>query len=112
MGFLESFQIIWSDKVDERVKRSWKDKTEATEYAAVGIATLLTEYLLNLKIVERSYIGTNVDYILGEMSKDDSFFRQKAKLEISGQSYCIEGNSQGGNGQDGSRGSQCGGADS
>ncbi len=37
-----------------------------------------------MKIVERSYIGTYVDYILGEMSDDDSFFLQKAKLEVSG----------------------------
>ena len=80
----EKFQIIWSDKVDEKVKRSWKDKTEATEYAAVGIATLLTESLLDLSIVERSYIGTYVDYILGEMSADNTYFQPKAKLEISG----------------------------
>ncbi len=82
--YKEDFKVIWSDKVNERVRRSWKDKIEATEYAAVGIATLLSESLLNLTIVERSYIGTFVDYILGEMSADDSFFLQKAKLEISG----------------------------
>jgi len=82
--FEENFQIIWSDKVDDKVKRSWKDRIEATEYAAVGIATLLTELLLNLSIVERSYIGTYVDYILGAMNADNSYFKHKAKLEISG----------------------------
>ena len=82
--FKENFQVIWSDKVNERVRRSWRDNIEATEYAAVGISTLLIEFLLDLKIVERSYIGTYVDYILGEMSDDNSFFLQKAKLEVSG----------------------------
>jgi len=82
--FKENFQVIWSDKVDERVRRSWRDNIEATEYAAVGIAALLTESLLNLSIVERSYIGTYVDYILGEMNADKYSFLQKAKLEVSG----------------------------
>lgn len=80
----EKFQIVWSDVVDERVRRSWRDDIEATEYAAVGIAALLSESLLNLSIVERSYIGTYVDYILGKMSPDNSFFLEKAKLEVSG----------------------------
>ena len=49
--FEEQVQLIWSDKIDEQVQRSWKDKIEAVEYAAVGIATLLVELLIGLKVV-------------------------------------------------------------
>lgn len=82
--FNEQFELIWKETVDERVKRSWRDNLEATEYGAVGIATLLSEKLLNLSVVERSYIGTQVDYILGVESSDERPFVPKARLEVSG----------------------------
>lgn len=82
--FEESFELIWTDEVNEKVKRSWRDSLEATEYAAVGISALLSELLLDLVIVERSYIGTRVDYILGVASSDERPFIEKAKLEVSG----------------------------
>ncbi|MEM8523276.1 MAG: hypothetical protein AAGG68_01470 [Bacteroidota bacterium] len=37
-----------------------------------------------MSIVERSYVGIRVDYILGRASNDSSPFVAKARLEVSG----------------------------
>ena len=91
--FQDKFELTWTDEIDDQVKRSWRDNLEATEYGAVGIAALLSESLLNLSIVERSYIGTRVDYILGQSSDDDRPFVVKARLEVSGIGKETAGNS-------------------
>ncbi len=82
--FEENFKLTWEEEIDEPVKRSWRDSHEATEYAAVCVAALLSESLLDLSIVERSYIGTRVDYILGKAKQNEEGVTYKARMEVSG----------------------------
>ncbi len=83
----EKLQIQWNILVDEQVKRSWKDSLEATQFGAVGIAISLMLELTGYTVIERSFIGTGFDYVLGieEIKKDGSVqLISKVRLEVSG----------------------------
>ena len=76
--FEKQFKLIWTDKLTESVKGSWKDKKEATEYGATAIALLVVSELTDYDFFERSIGGT--DYILENKENPTEF----SYLEISG----------------------------
>jgi len=66
----------------EQQRRSYSDPKETTEWAACGIAFLIIPSITSFTVVERSFIGTTVDYWLGH--SNDPLFQNKARLEVSG----------------------------
>jgi len=68
------------------MRRSWKDKKEATEFGACGIAILIILDLTDYTVVSRSSTDTGIDYWLGteENEDDPPSYINKARLEVSG----------------------------
>jgi hypothetical protein len=84
-SFRGRYSITWSGSVTEDMRRYWKDKDEATEYAAYGLALLLIEELTGYTAIERSNKGTGFDFWLGYYEEADSpTTRYEARLEASG----------------------------
>lgn len=82
-NFEEEFILIWTDIIDDQVKRAWGDQNEATEYAATAIAILLILELTNFLIGQRSNQTDRTDYYLIDSNQSYSA-PPKAILEISG----------------------------
>ena len=85
--FTEIFQVIWSDIIDEGIKKSWQDWKEATEEGAMGLSILVLMELTAYNYFERSHQTTGYDFWLDIIKDDDwrNIERKKlAKLEISG----------------------------
>lgn len=80
--FEENFEINWTDKLTEKVRNSWHDKKEATEYGATAIALLLLLELTDYESFKRTRGGT--DYIISKQQKEKSKFPVISYLEISG----------------------------
>ena len=84
--FEETFEVIWSDKVNIVIDGTWQDLKEATEFGATGIALLLIDKLTEYHAFERSK-GEAFDYYL---KKNFVNYQQNKKegdialLEISG----------------------------
>ena len=78
----ESISLIWNDKYNEQMNRTYADEQSVTERAAVGVSVLLALELTDYTVIERSRKGTGFDYMLGD--KDDPLFVPKARLEVSG----------------------------
>ena len=78
--YKETFQIIWTDKLDEQKINSWKDTKEATEYGATTIAILLIFMLEKLVVKERLPQAGTSDYSL---RKVDSI-EHNGQMEVSG----------------------------
>jgi len=43
----EKIQLFWSIKIDNQIRRSWQDLTEAAEYGATALGALLIKYFSN-----------------------------------------------------------------
>lgn len=82
-NFEEDYTLHWTDEIDDQVKRTWADKTEATEYGATAIATLLMIDLKGYVIANRTNKGGRVDYYLVEKDAPLSVVA-RALLEVSG----------------------------
>jgi hypothetical protein len=80
--FAEAVEIRWQLVLDDAMRAYWKDLTDATNQGAVGIAILLVRLLFGYTVVERSSIGTGIDWWLG--TEGDELFQKKARLEVSG----------------------------
>ncbi len=65
--FQETFEVIWSGKVDTIIDGTWKDQKEATEFGATGIALLLMDKLSEYHTFERSK-GDSFDFYLKKNS--------------------------------------------
>lgn len=77
------FQVCWSNEITEQTQRTWNDSQELTEYAATGVALLLTVNLTEFTVIERApKDGGGFDYWLG--NKNSEVFENSARLEISG----------------------------
>lgn len=74
--------LRWQGQLTDQLQRSYQDDLETTEQGAVCLSILLTKYLTDYTIVERSWRGTGIDYWLGY--SDDPLFQRAARLEISG----------------------------
>lgn len=79
----EQATLNWASSVDSRVQRNWSDTDEAAEYAATGVAILLSQELTTFTCIERSKKGTGFDYWIGD-ENSTGLFQRKARLEISG----------------------------
>ena len=76
------YALLWP-QVTAQLRRTWADHREATQFGATAIAVLLIKKVTGYVAVERSAIGTGMDYWLGH-KEDESLFQHKARLEISG----------------------------
>lgn len=76
----ENIQIMWSNKINDQIKRGWKDTNEAAEYGATAIAALLIFMFEQLVIFERLPQTGDADYYLQEVATGDI----TAMLEVSG----------------------------
>ena len=82
---LVALEIVWTEQIDEKIRRAWGEPRNAVEYAAVGIAHLIIPKFTEYAVIERSNIGEGVDYWLGNQEDVDRFvFQHKARLEVSG----------------------------
>jgi len=70
------------DSVDDKIKRTYNDTQEATEWGATAISFLIIKNCTPFTVIERSYKKTGFDYWLGYIN--DPLFQKKAKLETSG----------------------------
>ena len=83
----ENVSIIWTDKVDEQVKKTWRDNKEAVEYAATAIGIVLTLEYTDFVIAARGRQSGVADYILTKKAaKADllNFRSPQAHLEVTG----------------------------
>ncbi|MEO0468447.1 MAG: hypothetical protein AAF206_02410 [Bacteroidota bacterium] len=77
------YQLISYEAIDDQLRNTWSDPTEATEYGATCLAVLLVLEVTDYTVVRRSVKGTGFDYWLGHASGDFPF-QDTARLEISG----------------------------
>jgi len=80
--FSDKVRVQWVHEIEEAILRYWNDQVEAVEQGAVGLALLITRLVTGYTVVERSVLGTGIDWWLG--STDDPLFQRKARLEVSG----------------------------
>lgn len=76
----ETFQLLWTDEIDQQIINTWKDQKEAVEYGASAIGILLLFAYEKLIIRERLPQDGNADYSL-RTTNTDQF---KGQLEVSG----------------------------
>jgi len=50
------------EEVTGKMRRTWADPEEATEFGATGIAILASRAFLKYQVIERSCKGTGFDY--------------------------------------------------
>lgn len=79
----QTIQLVWDLDISPQILNTWKDRDEATEYGATGMALLFLLIQHQYTVVERSVKGTGFDYWLGPIEEEDRH-RQIARLEISG----------------------------
>ena len=92
VGHVEKCCTLSWPAIDDQARRSWNDLREATQYGATAIAVLLVKREIGYSVVERSMIGTGIDYWMGDDSSVPPF-QHKARLEISG-ILKVQGNSR------------------
>ncbi len=79
-----SLPVIWSQQMDDQIRRTWAEHEDTTEQGAYGIAALLIIKLTDLIVLERSRRGTGFDYWLGPADSSDLLFQNKSRLEVTG----------------------------
>ena len=77
-----TYSLRWP-LINAQSRRTWADHREATQFGATAIAVLLVKKETGYAVVERSAIGTGIDYWLGN-EEDEPLFQHKARLEVSG----------------------------
>lgn len=82
-AFTAAMTLTWDMDMTDQVLKTWKDRDEATEYGATGIALLALLVAEEYTVVERSVKGTGFDYWLGSVGEEEDA-PPTARLEISG----------------------------
>lgn len=77
------YSLTW-DPTTDRMRRSWQDLQEATEWGAAGLSAILVRDLTGYEILERSCKGSGFDYWVGDSNAEGSLFQNKARLEVTG----------------------------
>jgi hypothetical protein len=79
-------ELRWNTVVDERMRRTWSNRNEATEYAAVCLVALLVNQLTDYTIIGKAGEKTGIDFWLGNkpFQGTDELFIQSGRLEVSG----------------------------
>jgi len=76
-------ELRWKTIVDDRMRRTWNNHNETTEYAAACLVVLLVNQLTPYMVLERADRNTGIDYWL--MSKSTlEIEKASGRLEISG----------------------------
>lgn len=91
----QTVSLHWTNVINQRVKKSWKDANEAVEYAATAVAILLVREFTSFDLLERAIQTMKVDYWLENNLKNSSDYRfsdPKGLLEISGIGEETKGN--------------------
>ena len=83
VGYSSSTYALRWPEIDAESRRTWADHREATQFGATATAVMLVERETGYAAVERSAIGTGMDYWLGH-KEDEPLFQHKARLEVSG----------------------------
>ena len=83
IGYANNTYALRWPLINAQSRRTWADEREATQFGATAIAVLLVKRETGYTVVERSAIGTGIDYWLGH-EKDEPLFQHKARLEVSG----------------------------
>jgi hypothetical protein len=76
----EAVEVDWS-RPSERALRSWRDRRQCTEFAALAVAFLVIRTFTRYTVIEQADQGDGFDWWLGT---DDELFQRKARLEVSG----------------------------
>lgn len=80
----DTFEVTFPN-VTDKIRASWRDATEATDDGATGIAILLIRSITGMTVIERSFIGSGIDWLIGPEDTDDELiFQNNARLEVSG----------------------------
>jgi len=85
--FNESCIIEWTNDLEDKDIRSWRDEIQIANFGAVGIAILLMAELLKFKNFEESTIGTGIDFWISKkkfQKGEIAFYKREARLEVSG----------------------------
>ena len=79
-------ELQWTTVVDERMRRTWGNRNETTEFAAVCLIALLVEKWTVYTIIGKADEGSGIDFWLGNKFDEDSddLYLPSARLEISG----------------------------
>lgn len=82
--FDETIQLFWDKStISNEEHITWRDKKEATRYAAKGIAILLIKELTEYTHFERLYQGLGIDFFLSD-NNEKVTNRNLSRLEVSG----------------------------
>ncbi len=81
--FSAQHPLRW-EKVTEQMRLCYADTDEATEHGAYGIAILVIDRHVGLRVVQRSRKGTGFDFWLGTEERVGPYLQNKARLEVSG----------------------------
>ncbi len=76
-------ELRWDTVIDERMRRTWNNRNETTEFAAVCIIALLVDQLTPYKVLERAESDTGIDYWL-MLKTESEIEKPSGRLEISG----------------------------
>ena len=79
-------ELRWNTIVDDRMRRTWGNHNETTEYAAVCLVVLLVNQLTGYMIIGKADEKSGIDFWLGNQSlkETDKLFIPTGRLEVSG----------------------------
>ncbi len=86
-SFEETFQICWTETINDTVLKGWADLRDAAEYGAVAIAILALLELGEYNYFGRMHQGMGFDYWIDftdEEASEANMQEKKARLEVSG----------------------------
>jgi hypothetical protein len=82
-SFNTIYGLVWDYVMTEQIERTWREKNEATEEGACGIAFLLMIDLTEYDDISRAWHTSGFDYYLTFADAIEPF-QNAAKLEVSG----------------------------
>jgi hypothetical protein len=82
-GRIEQANAEWNT-ADERTKRAWANRDDATRDGAYGLALAAVEIMRGLVAVSRAETGTGADYYLGAPGEVLDDLEASVRLEVSG----------------------------
>ena len=79
-------ELRWNTAVNERMRRTWNNHNEATEYAAVCLVTLFVNQFTDYTIIGKADEKSGIDFWLGNqfLKNPDELFIPTGRLEVSG----------------------------
>ena len=82
---LSDAEIVWAEPYTSRLERLFGSASNAAELAGEGIAFLTILAMTDYTIIERSNIGTGIDFWLGfVVDETEEIVQRGARLEVKG----------------------------